>query len=454
MRKPGYEDMALLTDLYEFTMAASYFRREMFAPATFSLFIRNYPPHRGYFVSAGLEDVLSYLEKLHFTDMDLEYLRTTQLFSDDFLHYLGGLRFTGDVFAIPEGRIFFKDEPVIEVTAPLIEAQLVETFVINAISFQVSIATKAARCVYAAAGRELVDFSLRRTHGADAGLKAARSSYIAGFDGTSNTLAGKLYGIPVAGTMAHSYVISFEDEIDAFRAFADVFPRNTVLLIDTYDTVNGARKAAIVGKEMLTRGYRLKGVRLDSGDIAGLSREVRGVLREAGLGDATIFASGAFDEYEIAKVLSKGGDIDAFGVGTKMGVSADAPYTDSAYKLVDSNGRPVLKLSKGKQTLVCDKQVYREMKGGKMVMDTIALRNEKITAEPILKRVMTAGQRDAPPESLDTMRARFRADFSSLDERYKVLKRPARFPVQIAPGLKDLQSSTVRQILDKELGNS
>jgi len=276
------------------------------------------------------------------------------------LHYLSTLRFTGDVFAIPEGRIFFKDEPILEITAPIIEAQLVEPFVINVINFQTTIATKASRCVYAARGRKLVDFSLRRTQGVDAGLKVARASYIVGFGGTSNVLAGKLYNIPVFGTMAHSFITSFKKEIDAFRAFSKIFPQNTVLLIDTYDTIIGAHKAAIIGKELLYQGKKLKGVRLDSGDMAPLSKEVRQVFKEAGLNNVMIFASGGFDEYKIAKVLEQGAEIDAFGVGTKMGVSADAPYTDIAYKLVEYDGRPVLKLSMGKKTLVGQKQAFAQ----------------------------------------------------------------------------------------------
>jgi len=357
MLKPN--NIALLTDFYEFTMAACYYHRQMFAPATFSLFIREYPTNRGYFVSMGLEDVLEFLESFHFSQKDLDYLKSLSFFSDDFLHHLSTLRFTGNVFAIPEGRIFFKDEPILEITAPIIEAQLVETFVMNIVNLQVTVASKAARCVYAAKGRDVVDFSLRRTQGIDAGLKVARASYIVGFAGTSNVLAGKLYNIPIFGTMAHSFVTSFEREIDAFRTFAEMFPENTVLLIDTYDTIVGAHKAAIVGKEMLNGGKKLKGVRLDSGNMVSLSKEVRAVLKEAGLNNISIFASGGFDEYKIAQVIKEGAEIDAFGVGTKMGVSADAPYTDIAYKLVYYDGRPVLKLSTGKKTLVGEKQVFR-----------------------------------------------------------------------------------------------
>ena len=449
-----YNNLALLTDLYEFTMAACYYHHQMFAPATFSLFIREYPPHRSYFVSAGLEEVLNLLESFHFAQDDLDYLASLKLFSDDLLHYLSGLRFTGDVFAIPEGRIFFKEEPILEITAPIIEAQLVETFVMNAINLQVTIATKAARCVYAAKGRKLVDFSLRRTQGIDAGLKVARASYIAGFIGTSNVLAGKLYNIPVFGTMAHSFVTSFEREIDAFRAFAEMFPENTVLLIDTYDTIIGAHKAAIVGKEMATVGKKLKGVRLDSGDLARLSKEVRAVLEEAGLQEVSIFASGGLDEYKIAQLVEEGAEIDAFGVGTKMGVSADAPYTDIAYKLVKYDGRPVLKLSTGKRTLVGEKQVFRIEEKGQLKQDIIALRDETLDGEPMLKQVMKNGKRLKPPEDLKVIRERFKDEFAKLDDRYKHLEIPENFPVKISAGLQKLQNQVIFKVREKELGES
>ena len=358
--QPLGERLALLTDLYQLTMAACYFDQGMAEEATFSLFIRKYPGHRGYFVAAGLEEALNYLETLRFTAADLSYLKATGLFSAGFLDYLGVVRFTGEVFALPEGSIFFKNEPVLEVSAPIIEAQLAETFIINAVSLQTLIASKAARSYHAARGRPLIDFSLRRTQGTDAGLKVARASYLAGFQGTSNVLAGKLYDLPIFGTMAHSYITSFTQEIEAFRLFARLFPGITTLLIDTYDNIQGARKAAAVGKEMEARGQRLHCVRLDSGDIAAISKEVRQVLDDNGLDYVRILASGGFDEFKIAQVLAAGGPVDSFAVGTKMGVSADAPYFDCAYKLVKYAGRPVMKLSTGKVTLVDKKQVYRQ----------------------------------------------------------------------------------------------
>lgn len=445
---------ALFVDFYELTMAACYYENRMFAPATFSLYIRKYAPHRSYLVSAGVEEVLDFLERFRFAPDELDYLQSTGIFTDDFLHYLEKLRFTGEVFAIPEGRLFFKDEPILEITAPVIEAQLIESFVINAINLQVSIASKAARCVHAAGGRRLVDFSLRRTQGTDAGMKVARASFLAGFGGTSNVLAGKLYSIPISGTMAHSFVLSFDEEIEAFRAFARTFPDGTVLLIDTYDTVSGAKKAAEVGRQMLEEGKKLKGVRLDSGDIAKLSIETRQILDDAGLKEVLIFASGGFDEFGIEEVLSKGARVDAFGVGTKMGVSADAPYNDIAYKLVEYDGRPVLKLSRAKRTLVNQKQVFRETREGKMTGDTIGLRAETFPGKPLLECMMRGGKRLFGPEPLAGIRERFLAEFSSLDDGHKSIRSPELYPVRLSPMLEAAQSRTVREVKKRELGES
>jgi nicotinate phosphoribosyltransferase len=423
----------------------------MFAPATFSLFIRKYPPNRGYFVSAGLETVLAFLESFRFNPEDIDHLARTNRFSQEFLHYLSQLRFTGEVRAMPEGRLFFRDEPLVEVSAPIIEGQIVESFLINAINLQVTIACKAARCFHAAGGRPLIDFSLRRTQGVDAAMKVARASYIAGFVGSSNVLAEKVYGIPASGTMAHSFITSFVDEIDAFRAFAETFPNNTVLLIDTYDTVAGARKAAIVGREMKQRGARLAGVRLDSGDMVALSRQVRKVLDEAGLEDVKIFASGNFDELKIADHIGRGCAIDAFGVGTKMGVSADAPYCDMAYKLVEYAGRPVLKLSSGKKTLVSQKQVFRITRDHRLVEDFIALKNEAIGGEPMLQTVMENGRRLLSPEPLEIIRDRFRREFAQLDDRFKAIDTPDEYPVLLGEALQELQTEVTRQTIRKEL---
>jgi len=444
----------LLTDLYELTMAAAYFQYDMHDPATFSLFIRHYPPHRGYFVSAGLDDVLEFLENVTFTSEDLEYLESRGYFSPAFLDYLSRFRFSGEVMAVPEGGLFFKDEPVLEVTAPIIEAQLAETFIINAMNFQVSIATKASRCVHAARERNLVDFSLRRTQGNDAGLKVARASYIAGFSGTSNVLAGKLQGIPVSGTMAHSFITGFDEEIDAFRAFANTFPDNTVLLIDTYNTIAGAGKAVTVAGEMAKNGNALKGVRLDSGDMAELSKKVRKILDENKLDDVKIVASGGFDEFKIAEILERGALIDAFGVGTKMGGSADGPYTDMAYKLVQYHGKLTLKLSSGKKTLVDRKQVYRHWADGRLERDTIALRGEHLDGEPLLELVMKDGKRLKEPEPLEASQKRFQEQFKALDDKYKAIREPDRYPVHLSAELETLQTQVVREVKIKELGES
>jgi nicotinate phosphoribosyltransferase len=450
----GIKQLELLTDLYEFTMAEAYFQAKMFAPATFSLFIRDYPPNRGYFISAGLEDVLDFLEQLHYSAEDLDHLASTGLFSTDFLHFLGNLRFRGDVHAIPEGHLFFKDEPVLEVTAPIIEGQLAESFVINAINLQVTIATKVSRCVYAAGGRNVVDFSLRRTQGVDAALKVARAGYIAGLTGTSNVLAGKMYQIPVSGTMAHSFVTSFKEESDAFRTYAEAFGDQTVLLIDTYDTLTGAEKAVEVGREMAQRGRRLKGVRLDSGDMTQLSKQVRELIDRAGFKDVKIFVSGGFDEFKIADSLANGAEIDAFGVGTKMGVSADSPYTDIAYKLVQYAERPVLKLSSGKKTLVAEKQVFRVKNNRRFEKDIIGLRDERLEGKMLLKPVMQNGKRLQPPESLEDIRLRFKDEFSQLGDEVKAIENPGQFPVEISPELKKLQNQVIHRVVEKELGES
>ncbi|MFW6126670.1 MAG: nicotinate phosphoribosyltransferase [Thermodesulfobacteriota bacterium] len=453
---PLGQRLALLTDLYQLTMAACYFDQGMNDEATFSLFIRKYPDNRSYFVAAGLAEALEFLSTLHFTEDDLAYLESTGQFRTPFLDYLKNLRFTGEVYALPEGSIFFKDEPLLEVSAPIIEAQLVETFIINAVSFQTLIASKAARSVEAAQGRPIVDFSLRRTHGSDAGLKVARASYLAGFTGTSNVLAGKLYGVPTFGTMAHSYVTSFRDEIDSFRVFAENFPESTTLLIDTYDNVVGAKKAAQVGKEMEARGERLRSVRLDSGDIAVISKKVRRVLDEEGMDYVKILASGGFDEFKITRVLAAGGLVDSFAVGTKMGVSADAPYFDIAYKLVKYAGHPVMKLSTGKVTLVDKKQIWRRFdEKGLMQGDTIALREEALPeGVPLLQKVMEKGTPVEPQPTLEESRDYFRGQYDLLPEPYKALEDPPQFPVRLSQKLDERETRVEEELHQRELGES
>ena len=453
MDKPGAltaEDAALFTDLYELTMAQGYFRQGMSSQATFSLFVRPSRVKRSYLVSAGLEDVLRYLAAFRFSPGAIDYLRSTGVFTDDFLDYLGGLRFTGRVRAIPEGRLYFHHEPALEITAPIIEAQIIETLVINQVNLQSLIATKAARCLWAGRGKTLVDFSLRRAHGVDAGMKAARSSYITGFASTSNVLAGRAYGLPITGTMAHSFVTSFEREIDAFRAYAGSFPDDTVLLLDTYDTVAAAHKAATVGREMEAKGHRLRAVRLDSGDLAALSREARRILDDAGLDYVRILASGGLDEYSVEELVQAVAPIDGFGVGTRMAVSGDAPWLDTAYKLVKYAGRPVLKLSAGKVSLADEKQVFRLRDAdGRLRGDVIGLSDEPPPApgaEPLLETFMEDGRILATLPGIEELRERFRQEFAALDERYKAVRNPSKYPVRLSRRLRRLQRELTAEL--------
>jgi nicotinate phosphoribosyltransferase len=444
--------LGLFADLYELTMAQAFFGQGMFAPATFSLFVRQYPPHRGYLVAAGLADVLDYLEGLRFGEASLDYLRSTELFTQDFLAYLNALRFTGSVRAIPEGRLFFVNEPVLEVTAPIIEAQIAETLVINQVNFQTLLATKAARCVWAAQGRVVTDFASRRTHGIDAALKMARAGYIAGFQSTSNLLAARRYGIPPSGTMAHSFISSFPSELDAFRAYANAFPDRTTLLLDTYDTIQGAWHAVAVGRELEAAGHRLMAVRLDSGDFAALSRQVRQILDEAGLGYVKIVASGGLDEYELDRLVRGGAPIDLFGMGTKVGVSADAPWSDMAYKLVCYDGRPVMKLSTDKVSLPGAKQVFRlRDREGRFSRDVIGLHDEGLPGgAALLQPVMADGRRTGPEPTLEEIRQRFQQDFQSLDEHHKRLHNPPHHPVAISSRLERLTLQVQEQLSSTE----
>jgi nicotinate phosphoribosyltransferase len=437
---PGAENLTLLTDLYQLTMAQAYFREQRMGLATFSLFVRSYPPNRGYFVSAGLEDVVDFLHAFSFESAALDYLTEQKLFSDDFLHYLGDLKFTGAVWAIPEGRIFFTDEPVLEITAPIIEAQILETFVINQIHLQSLIATKAARCLHAAGGRPLVDFALRRTHGTDAGMKVARTSYLAGFAGTSNLLAGSRYQIPVFGTMAHSFVSCFEHEIDAFRAYVASFPNHSTLLIDTYDTIEGARNAVEVAREMASRGQKLLGVRIDSGDLAAQARAVRKVFDDANLPELKIVGSSGLDEFELAELTRSNTPFDSYGIGTKMGMSADAPWADMSYKLVEYERRPLLKLSPGKTSWPGKKQVFRLRDSeGKLVRDVIGLREENLAGERLLKEVLRDGKMLHRQPSLMESRNLFAEEFAALPEGVKRIRDPSPYPVAFSRGLEALR---------------
>jgi nicotinate phosphoribosyltransferase len=454
MKKPQFDfvdktNMSLLTDFYELTMCASYFENKRNETATFDLFIRKLPPNRSYFIFAGLEQVLLFIEKMRFNQEHINYLKEKRL-SAEFLKYLKGFRFTGEVWAVPEGTIVFPEEPLIRVTAPIIEAQLIETFILNTVNLQTMIATKASRVVCAANGRSVVEFGLRRTQGTDAGMKAARCSYLAGADGTSNVLAGMKYGIPVYGTMAHSYVMFFDREIDSFRAFAKTFPQNSTLLIDTYDDLKGAENAAIVAKELERNGYRLNAVRLDSGNLVDLSGKVRDLLDDHGLNYVKIFASGDLDEYVIEDLVREGARIDAFGVGTRMSTSLDRPYVDVVYKLAGKveggDFVPTMKLSKGKVTLPGKKQIFRRRdEDGRYVKDVVGLEDEKISGERLLKKAMEHGRIVGEMPTLEELRKTALKNFSELPEKYKELRKAAMYPVELSRKLMAIE----KQLADR-----
>jgi nicotinate phosphoribosyltransferase len=452
------QNMSLFTDFYELTMCASYFDNKNFEPATFDLSIRRLPENRSYFLFAGLEEALQYLQNIVFTDQHLAYLKK-QGFNEDFLDYLRGFKFTGDVWAVPEGTLVFPSEPLIRVTAPLIEAQLVETFLLNSVNLQTMIATKASRVVYAAKGKAVIEFGLRREHGIDAGMKVARSSFIAGCQGTSNVLAGQVYGIPVFGTMAHSFIMSYPTEIDAFRAFAKTFPNKSTLLIDTYNDISGAEKAAIVGKELQAKGYRLGGVRLDSGNLIVDSQKIRKILDAHGLGYAKIFASGDLDEYKITELLEAGAKIDSFGVGTKMGTSADRPYLDVIYKLsetMSANGAfaPIMKLSEEKNTLPGRKQVYRfKSAEGIFEKDVIALADEDAQGEPLLAQVMKKGKLTYNLPSLREICECAAENLANLPQQYKALMNAPIYPVELSNKLQDLLKKIKLRLTQNEIND-
>lgn len=381
---------ALFTDLYELTMLQAYVREGMDQEAVFDLFIRGLGK-RNYLLACGLETVLEYLERLRFSADSIDYLSSVAGFDQDFLEHLATYRFTGDVYAVPEGTPVFPDEPLVQVVAPIGEAQLIETFLLNQITFQTNAATKASRVRHAAGDRLVADFGMRRMHAADAAMKAARAFHIAGLDSTSNVLAGRTYGIPVTGTMAHSYIEAHELEEDAFRAFSDIFPE-TVLLVDTYDTLEGVRKVV----ELAARkgdGFLVRGIRLDSGDLDTLARESRKILDDAGLHDVVILASGGLDEYSIRDLVARDAPIDGFGVGTRMGTISDQPYLDSVYKLSEYAGRPRMKLSVEKSNLPGQKQVFRQYEGERAVRDVIAVHDEQLEGEPLMELVMVDGKR-------------------------------------------------------------
>lgn len=416
---------ALHTDFYQITMAAVYHRRGMNGQATFSLFAHDLPAQRGYILAAGLADALEFLANFRFTAPEIDYLASLNRFDQGFLEMLAGLKFSGEVWALPEGTVCFAGEPILEVTAPLIEAQLVETRLIQLINLHSTLASKAARCVQAAEGRTCVDFSLRRTQGREAGWAAARSSAIAGFAGTSNVEASQALGTMPVGTMAHAFVEAFGDELASFRAFADNFPAGTVLLVDTYDSVEGLHRAVQVAGELKQRGNRLVGVRLDSGDLVGMSRQARQILDAAGLEDTRVVVSGSLDEFRMAELVNQGAMVDVFGVGTKMGSSADAPYLDLAYKLVSYDGRPTLKLSTGKETWASAKQLWRSLdQDGRIAGDVLGLRQGKHPGEPLLKQVMAVGRLTGPLPSWQQAQERFNQQKAALPRACLRLRDP------------------------------
>jgi nicotinate phosphoribosyltransferase len=433
------DNPALFTDLYQLTMLQAYFHEHMTRDAVFSLFVRRLPPERNYLLACGLDTVLDYLEHLAFTPDCIGYLRSLGQFSESFLQWLGDFRFTGSVRAVPEGTPVFANEPILEITAPLPQAQVAETFVMNQVHLQTLLASKARRVVTAARGRAVVDFGARRMHGLDAALKAARAFHIAGVAATSNVLAGKKLGLPVTGTMAHSYIQSHADETEAFRAFVSSFPE-TVLLVDTYDTLGGIQKVIALA-ETLGSNFRVKGVRLDSGNRLTLSRQVRTALDDAGLHQVEIFVSGNLDEYRIAELVEAGAPIDGFGVGTHMGVSLDVPCVDIVYKLCEYAGKGRLKLSSGKPVLPGPKQVFRTLEDGRFVKDVIGCMDENLPGTPMLEPVMDKGKRlPAGVRDLNTIRDDTQKQLARLPEAAADIH-PADppYPVEISPGLAALQ---------------
>ena len=432
-----HEYSGLLTDLYELTMAAGYLQTRFEGAATFELFARHLPSKRNYLVAAGLEQAVEFLENVRFTPEDIAYLRRNNVFQHvgaDFFDYLEKFRFTGDVWAMPEGTLVFAGEPLLRVTAPIIEGQILETYLLATLSYQTMVASKAARIVTAAKGRRVVDFGARRAHGSQASLLAARAAVIGGCQGTSNVLAGQRFGISVYGTQAHSWVMAHEDEGDAFRNFLNVFPDEAVLLLDTYDV----RQAT---KKIIAMGRKPAGVRLDSGDLVKDSRWVRRELDRVGWNDVKVFASGDLDEYKIAALLSKGAAIDAFGVGTALASPGDSAHLSMIYKLVEvergGKAREAAKLTRAKATYPGRKQVFRHLSpAGKFAADKIALENEPENGQPLLVAIMRDGSRVVPPEPLSVLRDRCMAGLAQLPERCRQITRAANYPVRYSKGLK------------------
>ena len=435
----------LLTDLYELTMLQAYFQQDMRERAVFSLFSRKLPARRNYLVACGLQPVLDYLENLRFSDADIEYLRSLDMFREPFLEWLRAFRFSGDVYAVPEGTVVFPDEPILEVEAPIGEAQLLETLLLNRIHYATLAATKAARVVTAAEGRRVVDFGFRRIHGLEAGIQAARSFAIAGVSATSNVYAGSNLGLPVTGTMAHSYIQAHGEEMEAFRNFAAIYP-STILLVDTYDTLQGVRNVIRLAEE-LGDDFAIQGVRVDSDDLHNTTRSVRRMLDEAGLSGVKIVVSGGMDEDGIAELVQGGAPIDGFGVGTKMGVSDDAPYLDLVYKLTEYAGEGRLKSSPGKKTLPGRKQIFRSTQNGICSGDVICPREEDHPGTPLLRKVMDRGGiLDSAKEDLETMQQRCRGELACLPrEILSITPAGTPYPVHVSESLQTQQ----KRLLEK-----
>lgn len=432
----------LLTDLYELTMLQTYYEHGMSGEAVFEFFVRKSedPGRRGFYVSAGLEQVLEWLGTLRFGQAELDWVANCGFFRHEFIDRLAAWRFTGDVHALPEGSVFFPEEPILRVSAPLPEAQLIESRLINIVHYQSLIATKAARCRLAAGGRNLVDFGLRRAHGGEAGLWAARATYIGGFSGSATCLANAYYSIPVMGTMAHSFVLAHRSEKEAFRHFAHSHPNNVVLLIDTYATESAARKVVELAADLAEEGIRIHGVRIDSGNLAEDARWVRSILDEGHLSETAILASGGLDEYQIRRLVASGAPIDGFGVGSKVDVAADQPFLDSAYKLHQFEGEARNKRSEGKPDIPGAKQIFRQFDAnGMMSTDVIALEGEPTNGQPLLQPVMQRGQRTSTPETLQTIRRRLDTNLAALPEPYLQLEDAPTFPTGLSEELDTLK---------------
>jgi nicotinate phosphoribosyltransferase len=441
----------LQTDLYQLAMMQAYFREGMGEPAVFEFFVRKLPKERNFLIAAGLEQALQYLEACTPTAREMAWLRSSGLFDGDFLDWLAALQFAGAVDAVPEGTVVFADEPILRVLAPIAEAQLVETRLINLLHFQTLIASKAARLVLAAKGRLLVDFGYRRAHGAEAGLLAARASYLTGFAGTATVEAGAEFGIPLYGTMAHSFIQAHGSEEGAFLAFARARPSQVVLLIDTYDTERAAAKVARLIPRLRAEGIAVTGVRIDSGDLGRHARSVRAILDAEGGEGVTIFASGGLDEMEICRLLAAGAPIDGFGIGTSLTTSSDAPALDCAYKLQEYAGIPRRKISEGKATWPGRKQIFRSIgDDGRLAGDVVALADERQDGQPLLRPVMRGGCRVLPPEPLAAIRERVADGLSRLPEPLRLMTPAPAYPVVPTLGLRRLAEEVDQRLASRD----